>query len=97
MYIVRVYHDLEQTQIIGLIYFVKIKHIIEFSKKLIRYNDIKNNTTTKIYKTYKNLFRIEEVRGDHVCKYFSDYFYHSKQDKTRQIEKRKEVMRAFCR
>lgn len=76
MYIVRVYDDLDKTKrkIIGLIYYVKMKHIIEFSKKLIRYNDLKK-TTNKKYKTYKDLFEIEEVNNLNVCKYFSDGFY----------------------
>lgn len=76
MYIVTVYDDLDKEvrKIIGFIYFCKMKHIIKFSNNLIRYNDLKQNQNKK-YKTYKDLFSIEEVNSINVCKYFSDHFY----------------------
>lgn len=73
MYICIVFNDLEQKRINGLIYFMKIKDIIEYTNKLIKYSDIKQKH--KCYRTYKSFFKFQKVRTDHVIQYFCDDYY----------------------
>lgn len=87
MYIVIVFDSLIESErkIIGLIYFVKMKDIIKFSKKLISYEDLKDKTNKK-YKTYKSLFKVDKINSLHACKYFCDGFFEEENlNKIRQM------------
>ena len=78
MYIVICYDSIfDDGKIIGLIYFSKIKHIINYTKGVIKYADLKPKHDDKKYRTYKNFFKIIRVRNDDVIKYFTGSFYKS--------------------
>ena len=58
MYILIVYSDLEQTEIIFIGRFFKIKNIIEYTDNVLKYS---TTNKQKKYKTYKDLFKIIKV------------------------------------
>ena len=57
MFLLIVYNDLEQEEIIAFIKFKFVKDIITWSNNTITYADL-NRKTKKRYKKYKRLFKI---------------------------------------
>ena len=57
MFLLIVYNDLEQEEIIAFIKFKFVKNIITWSNNTITYADL-NRKTKKRYKKYKRLFKI---------------------------------------
>lgn len=57
-----VYNDMDQLRILYTKDFKKIKDIISYTNGFVNYNDTKKSKrTTKLYKTYKNLFQVIKV------------------------------------
>lgn len=76
MYIVICFDSIfDNGKIIGFIYFSKIKHIIHYTKGVIKYADLKQKRNDRKYRTYKNFFKIIKVKNDDVIKYFCGNFY----------------------
>ena len=69
MYILVVYGDLEQKNIIYFGKFDKIKHIFKFCNNKLFYADV-NFKQERCYKTFKSLFRIIKLSHYEKMKYF---------------------------
>lgn len=70
LYLLIVFNDLEQKEIIYLGKFKKIKDILAFTKNKLKYSDVAHKET-RCYNTYKNLFRIVKVSQLDKIKFFN--------------------------
>ena len=70
LYLLVVYNDLEQKEIIYFGKFKKIKDILSFTKYKLKYSDV-SHKDTRCYNTYKNLFRIIKVSHYDKMKFFN--------------------------
>ncbi len=71
MYLVIIYNDFENDVINSFCLFDKIKDIIEYTKGILKYNDVQKRD--RIYKTYKSFFRIIEVSRKDERQYFPKF------------------------
>ena len=69
MYILLIYINQTRDKIKSIIFFDKIKDIIEYTKGLIKYNDVNKNN--RKYKTYKSFFQVLYVSNRDTGKYFT--------------------------
>ena len=69
LYLLLVFSDMEQRNLIYIGKFKKIKDILRYTKNKLKYSDVPHKPV-RIYNTYKNLFRILKISQEDK-KYFT--------------------------
>ena len=69
MYVLMVFNDYDEQELIYIGFFNYIKDILEFTNHIIKYSDVSHKD--RCYKTYKSLFKILKISNEKQRIYFS--------------------------
>ena len=69
MYILMVFNDYDEEELIYVGFFNLIKDILEYTNHIIKYSDVSQKQ--RCYKTYKSLFKILKISNAEQKLYFS--------------------------
>ena len=69
MYILMVFNDYDEEELIYVGFFNLIKDILEYTNHIIKYSDVPHKQ--RCYKTYKSLFKIIKISNAEQKLYFS--------------------------
>ena len=69
MYILMVFNDYDERELIYVGFFNLIKDILEYTNHIIKYSDVSQKQ--RCYKTYKSLFKILKISNAEQKLYFS--------------------------
>lgn len=69
LYLLLVFSDMNQRNLIYIGKFKKIKDILSYTKNKLKYSDVPHKSV-RIYNTYKNFFRILKISQEDK-KYFT--------------------------
>jgi len=69
MFILIVFNDYDEEELIYIGFFNLIKDILEYTNHIIKYSDVSQKQ--RCYKTYKSLFKILKISNAEQKLYFS--------------------------
>ena len=69
MFILMVFNDYDERELIYLGFFNLIKDILNYTDHIIKYSDVSHKQ--RCYKTYKSLFKILKISNEEQKIYFS--------------------------
>jgi choline kinase len=69
MFILMVFNDYDEEELIYIGFFNLIKDILEYTNHIIKYSDVSQKQ--RCYKTYKSLFKILKISNAEQKLYFS--------------------------
>jgi choline kinase len=69
MFILMVFNDYDEQELIYIGFFNLIKDILEYTNHIIKYSDVSQKQ--RCYKTYKSLFKILKISNAEQKLYFS--------------------------
>jgi len=69
MFILMVFNDYDEEELIYIGFFNLIKDILEYTNHIIKYSDVSQKQ--RCYKTYKSLFKILKISNVEQKLYFS--------------------------